>query len=291
MQNSRDPAKSDPLLDMAALCLANREPAMIVTVDTALGSSPREAGAAMLVSRDEMAGTIGGGQLEFIAIAQARTRLARHEAGDAFEPAMDIPLGPEIGQCCGGRVVLAFSLLTRNAMSLLEAARQTMPHWPMLIFGAGHTGTALARQLSHLPMSVSVIDTRREVLQGLPANVGYRHLAMPEEAVREAEPGSAYVILTHEHHLDFLIAAEVLGRADAAYAGMIGSKTKRAVFTGWLEDQGHRRQLADSLLCPIGGSDVRDKRPEIIAALTAAELVRAFTARDQATGSILPPQS
>ena len=85
-------------------------------------------------------------------------------------------------------------------------------------------------------------------------------------------PRSAIVILTHDHALDFLIAAEALKRNDLAYIGMIGSATKRATFTSWL-----KREMpgvdCSSLTLPIGGP-LKDKRPEIIAALTAAELLR-----------------
>ena len=79
--------------------------------------------------------------------------------------------------------------------------------------------------------------------------------------------------MTHDHSLDFLITAEALRRGEGAYVGMIGSATKRALFMNWLEDNGHGRDLGDSLTCPIGGSAVKDKRPEVIAALTAAEIL------------------
>ncbi len=94
--------------------------------------------------------------------------------------------------------------------------------------------------------------------------------------MRDAPPGSAFVAMTHSHATDFLIMAEALKRGDAAYCGMIGSATKRAVFAGWLGDNGYDTALAQRLTCPIGGSAVRDKRPEVIAALTAAEIITAL---------------
>ena len=88
-----------------------------------------------------------------------------------------------------------------------------------------------------------------------------------------APAGSAFVVLTHDHALDFLIVAEALKRADAAYVGMIGSKTKRATFKSWFLKQAEGSLAAVSALtCPIGGDTVKDKRPAVIAALTAAEL-------------------
>lgn len=70
-------------------------------------SAPRETGATMLVGRRATHGTIGGGQIEYMAIDQARALLARGAGGGE----MDVPLGPEIGQCCGGRVRLVLRLL------------------------------------------------------------------------------------------------------------------------------------------------------------------------------------
>ena len=85
-------------------------------------------------------------------------------------------------------------------------------------------------------------------------------------------------MLTHDHALDFLIVAEALKRADAAYVGMIGSKTKKATFRSWYfrEAAGDEASFA-RLVSPIGGDDVNDKRPAVIAALAAAEIMRALS--------------
>ncbi|PST30285.1 xanthine dehydrogenase accessory protein XdhC, partial [Mesorhizobium loti] len=93
--------------------------------------------------------------------------------------------------------------------------------------------------------------------------------------VRDAPPDSAFVVLTHDHALDFLIATEALGREDASYVGMIGSKTKRATFKNWLSREVDRPELFGRLVCPIGGTAVKDKRPPVIAALAAAEILTA----------------
>ena len=96
---------------------------------------------------------------------------------------------------------------------------------------------------------------------------------MPEVEIAQAKPGAAIVILTHDHALDFLIAKEALARAELAYVGMIGSKTKRATFASFLEREGATRASMDRLTLPIGGSTVKDKRPAVIAAMVAAELL------------------
>lgn len=231
-----------------------------VEVTRVRGSTPREAGATMFVATDMTQGTIGGGQLEYMAIDRARQMLARDEAAAR----MDIPLGPEIGQCCGGRVELT---LTR--VESLPAA-PALPQ--VLIFGAGHVGRALARALALLPLRPILIDQRASELAQ--ASGETRLTPLPESEIRAAPFGSSYVILTHDHALDFLLAAEALRRLDAPYTGMIGSRTKLVQFRRFAHAQGLD---TDRLTCPIGAGGSSDKRPEVIAAFTAAELIARLT--------------
>ncbi|WP_370197393.1 xanthine dehydrogenase accessory protein XdhC [Aurantimonas sp.] len=258
--------------------LAAGDSAVLVTVTEVRGSTPREAGAAMLVTTDGMAGTIGGGRLEFEAIERARMML---EAGEDTAR-MDVPLGPEIGQCCGGRVQLDLARADDVTLQALarddEARRAAQP--TVLIFGAGHTGRALATALALLPFSVRLVDSRPETLHGLPDTVTTVAAALPEAEVDAAPPGAAYVVMTHEHSLDFLIAGAALARGDAAYVGMIGSATKRERLRRDLEAAGRGGDI-DRLTLPIGGAAVRDKRPEVIAALTAAEMATCLLSSQQ----------
>ena len=263
------------------------DPTALVEVARAKGSTPREAGAYMLVSRKAIHGTIGGGQLEFMAIDQARQMFA--DAKGPHELMLDIPLGPEIGQCCGGRVEVLVRLvddelkaeLLRNA----EAEDARLPH--IYIFGGGHVGQALAGALSLLPVKAAVIETRAEALEGMPASVDTRLTSVPEEMVRSAPAGAAFVVLTHDHALDFLIVAEALKRNDAAYVGMIGSKTKKATFRSWyLKSAGGNEAGFSRLVSPIGGGGVKDKRPAVIAAFAVAEIMTAFSNRDARSESI-----
>lgn len=253
-------------------------PAVLVEVVEALGSTPRDAGAWMVVSSTDTLGTIGGGQLEFLCIARAREALASGEP----VAALDIPLGPEIGQCCGGLVSISLSHIGEGAARMLRerAVREYAARTAVYVFGAGHVGNALGQVLSLLPFRTLLVDNRAEEIAKVPERVEARHVAVQEAVVREAPARSAFVVLTHDHGLDFLIAQEALARGDAAYVGMIGSKTKRATFKSWLRDMGFDEGMVDGLTMPIGGSDVDDKRPEVIAALTAAEIIRATAGRD-----------
>ena len=259
-----------------------RSGAILVAIARAAGSTPREAGATMAVSATETTGTIGGGQLEFHCIDIAREMLA---AADK-QRELDIPLGPQMGQCCGGRVTVSLRRATSADLAMLAAREkaETAAQPAILIFGAGHTGRALAQALAALPFATSLIDDRNGVLDGLPASITCIRMADPVRAVEIAAPGCAFVILSHSHALDYRLAEAALARGDAAYVGMIGSATKRARFeAGFLRDGGKREALRH-FTCPIGGSDVDDKRPEVIAALTAAELVRSLLRGSRASG-------
>jgi len=247
----------------------------LITVSEAKGSTPREKGAWMLASADKTFGTIGGGQLEFLAIVRARELVAENIASGA----MDIPLGPEIGQCCGGRVALDIRIIgSKERADLLKRAEEedsALPH--IYLFGGGHVGHALAEALALLPVKTTLVETRVEILQDLPPDVGTRLTPVPEAIIREAPPRSAFIILTHDHALDFLLTAEALARDDAAYVGMIGSKTKKATFKSWYLKNGGDEARLSRLVTPIGGAAVRDKRPAVIAALTAAEVMQALS--------------
>lgn len=249
-----------------------RNPAVIVAeLASVRGSSPRAEGTFMLIGAGECIGTIGGGALEHLVIERGRQVLRDGLAGDD----LDVPLGPEIGQCCGGRVKVEMRIVdAAKAEALVARAQADEDRQPsVFVFGAGHVGQALARALVLLPLKVTMVDTRAEELAGLPPGVAGKVAAMPEAVVRQAPRGSAYLILTHDHALDFLIAAEALARGDAPYVGMIGSRTKRARFSSWFKGEGGDPQILNRLVMPIGATGLGDKRPEVIAALAAAEIM------------------
>ncbi len=265
-------------MTLAAFLTAHqRDGIVLVRIESTEGSTPREAGACMAVSPNAIAGTIGGGQLEFHCID-----IARHMLSDnAEDQLLDIPLGPQMGQCCGGRVRVSLRHAYAAEIALFGAREkaEATARPPVLIFGAGHTGRALAHALAPLPLSVSLIDDRDDVMSGLPAAVTCIRMADPVDAVASAPAKAAFVVLSHSHALDYRLAEAALGRGDASYIGMIGSATKRARFEASFLRTGGRRDTLARLTCPIGGSDVDDKRPEVIAALTAAELVRCLLGR------------
>ncbi|MGL4727180.1 MAG: xanthine dehydrogenase accessory protein XdhC [Bosea sp. (in: a-proteobacteria)] len=261
--------------------LAAGEPVAIVAITQAYGSTPREVGATMLVSLKRLAGTIGGGQLEFHAIDMAREMLTAGE--DARE--LPLTLGPHMGQCCGGRVVLGLCRASADDVPRLAARDEavTGARPTVLIFGAGHTGRALARQMALLPLRVLLIDDREAELAQCDAPIAKRLLPDPEVALTNSPAGSAALIMTHSHALDYRLAEAALRAGQFAYVGMIGSATKRARFLAGLKRNGGGIDLS-TFHCPIGGAGVADKRPEIIAALAAADVLRAVLAAPSCFG-------
>ncbi len=227
------------------------QPAVLITVLTARGSTPREAGCKMVVTGDAQFGTIGGGNLEYRCTLDARQLLAEPSDRPVVR---DFPLGPALGQCCGGHVSILF-----------EPIRPATAH--VALFGAGHVGRALVQLLGELPVRVAWIDPRPEVFPAeRPANTTC-HAAMDITAL---PAGSHVLIMTHDHRIDFEIVSAALSRGDFASVGLIGSATKRARFVSRLAKIG-----VDSthLVCPIGLPGIASKQPAAIAIGVAAQLL------------------
>ncbi len=105
--------------ELAALVEAGI-PAALVTVASIKGSTPREAGAAVIVTERELFGTIGGGRLEYRAARLARAMLREGAPARLKE----FPLGPELGQCCGGHVALHFQRIAAEDRAWLDPLRR-----------------------------------------------------------------------------------------------------------------------------------------------------------------------
>jgi xanthine dehydrogenase accessory factor len=265
-------SKAQPFAEFISSAFAHGEQVARISVLKAEGSTPRDSDAIMMVSRSGMIGTIGGGRLEFDAVASARNLLK----SNANRKRESISLGPEIGQCCGGRITLAIDRVVDIAVgkALDAGIENERAKCPVYVFGAGHVGIALARALAPLPLSVKLIDTRPHIFDEVVIEpVECVLTERPFELIEQALPGSAFVVLTHSHALDSRIAAAVLERGDFAYLGIIGSKTKRRIFEKAFRAIGIPQDRIARIVCPIGGEQLRDKRPAVIAALVAAELL------------------
>ncbi|MFZ4478809.1 MAG: xanthine dehydrogenase accessory protein XdhC [Rhodoferax sp.] len=255
------------------------ESACLVTLQASRGSVPRENGAWMAVFAEGQLGTIGGGHLEFKAMAEARQRLSDGQ-GDAL---LRYALGPTLGQCCGGEVQLRFEPV---AVTDIEALRLRLAaaHQPLALFGGGHVGRALVDVMARLPLAVTWIDSRDEIFPAsLPSTVNCQHSDPVQAAVASLEPGSRVLIMSFSHAEDLDVVAACLARqrlrADLPYVGLIGSQTKWATFRRRLGERGYTPQELGWVTCPIGVAGISGKEPEVIAVAVAAQILQTLPGR------------
>lgn len=253
--------------------LASRD-AVLVTVASVEGSGPREPGAWMAVFEDEVFGTIGGGRLEFDALAQARELLG--SGGAAMH--RRFALGPSLGQCCGGVVHLQFEPVGSADISALQD-RLAPALQPAALFGGGHVGRAIVRLLAILPYAVTWIDSRGEIFPAdAPANVTCEHSDPVHAAVPQLAAGSQVLVMSFSHAEDLDVVAACLQRrrerADLPFIGLIGSRTKWATFRHRLEARGFTGAELETVHCPIGVPGIAGKQPEVIAVSAVAQLLQ-----------------
>ncbi|MDP1742849.1 xanthine dehydrogenase accessory protein XdhC [Polaromonas sp.] len=251
-----------------------KEAAVLVQITATEGSAPREAGTWMAVFAGAVVGTIGGGHLEYQAIASARQRFQ----GLPGESSSRVVLGPTLGQCCGGVMQLHFETVGANDVPAL-AQRLGTNLQPVALFGGGHVGHALVQVLSTLPFALTWIDSRDGIFpDAVPEQVICEQSDPVQRAVPGLAPGSRVLIMSFSHAEDLDIVAECLKRqrekGDLPYIGLIGSKTKWATFRHRLEARGFSAEELAHVTCPIGLPGIQGKEPEVIAVSVAAQLLQ-----------------
>lgn len=241
-----------------------------VSVAETRGSVPRGAGAAMRIWEDGQEGTIGGGALEWEATRIARDMLSR-ETGHARHA---LPLGPAMGQCCGGTVVLDFVEGTRP---------EPPPGRPLWLWGAGHVGRAIVATLSPLPeVAITWIDTAADRFpDAIPNGTAPLVAADAVRVVPRAPASAAHLIMTYSHDIDLKLCDAVLHQG-FGFCGLIGSATKWARFRSRLAALGHEAAQIDRITCPIGYPTL-GKHPQAIAIGVATQLLK-IQAREGAAG-------
>ncbi len=266
--------------------LAERGPVARVVVVGTKGSVPRDVGASMLVTQNQVFGTIGGGALEFDAIKQARELRE-----DRLE---HLPLGPALGQCCGGMVTVLSEVWDAARLAHIEGdvvarplpgtssdmplraerilakargegqipvpgivdgwmiepvAKPTREIW---VWGAGHVGRALVAALDPLPdVQIKWADSAHDRFPEDTLGIEPLIAENPADLVPLAASHAEHLVLTYSHALDLEICHRVLGRPFGAL-GLIGSATKWARFRSRLKALGHAEAHIDRIQCPIG---------------------------------------
>lgn len=286
--------------------------AILVTLLHVEGSSPREAGARMIVTASGLRGTIGGGALEHAAFQDALGRLKKQ---DEAAQIVTHALGPDLGQCCGGRVQLA--LETFSSIDLPELARwaRTESEGVMLHAEFGDAPHAVRTVLDERPVHAQISrlsprvwlehfdDKRMPVhlfgaghvgkalvmaLAPLPFRVTWydpRDNIFPSlvpahtQAVMLGDPNiltfssaDCVLVMTHSHPLDLAIVTAAL-RSPARFIGLIGSDTKKARFHSRLRAAEFSREAIERIVCPIGIEGISGKEPAMIAASITAQLL------------------
>lgn len=291
--------------------ISSATPVARVVIAAIKGSSPREVGASMLVTADNVSGTIGGGALEFEAIRIARNALEARKDGYQTHA-----LGPSMGQCCGGSVSLLTEIWDESRISTLQSALvvRPLPGAPSIepleikrlkarfrsqgqfsgpgiiagwmvekivhpsrelwIWGAGHVGRAITSVLSPMPdLNIIWADT---VMDRYPADIPAGVLPLTAEnlpdLVRYAPDFAEHLVLTYSHAFDLEICHRLLHHRFGRL-GLIGSATKKARFRSRLRDFGHSIEQIDRIQCPIGDTSL-GKDPQSIAIGVANDILR-----------------
>ena len=248
-----------------------REPGVLVTITSVRGHSPREAGAKMVVSADRTWDTVGGGNLEAVAVERARAMIAD---GIVSPETLEIALSDKAPfqhgvQCCGGEVGL-----------LLEP----LPVVPSVaVFGMGHVGLELARILARHDLELHLVDSRADqlttarlsVLDDAVANVHVHQVpVLPELVIGELPHGTHVLVMTHDHAEDAALCDAALRSDRPATIGLIGSTAKWARFRKKLAEEGHSPEAIARITTPIGLPEMTGKVPAVIAVSVAASILQ-----------------
>jgi xanthine dehydrogenase accessory factor len=238
---------------------------VMVTLVGVTGSTPRDSGTKMVVTQENLFDTIGGGHLEHKCLGHAQQMLKDKQSGQHLE---HFQLAVKLGQCCGGTATVLFEYFASSTVNIM-------------LFGAGHVGQALIGILADLPCKVTWVDSREEQF---PAQYFMRSLSNvtavvsenPVDEIANMPANSYYIVMTHNHQLDFDICQNILQADEFNYLGLIASQTKWRRFK---QRFGHRDidpAKVARMSCPIGSAEVPGKKPMEIAVSIAAEIIARY---------------
>lgn len=233
--------------------------AVIVTIISVTGSTPREEGAKMLVRADgSIVGTIGGGNLENEVVREALTAI---KIGKAKLLSYHLTEGENAGMVCGGDLEVFIEPVLAE------------PH--LFIFGGGHIGLALAKIARLTGFKIIVIDDRPDfaVAQRFPEAEQTLVTDYNDAFSNLNVKNSDYiVILTHAHKNDEVVLEQAL-KTNARYIGMIGSQKKNETIFTHLRAKGFQKECLDKVYTPVG-LRIRAQTPAEIAVSILAEMIK-----------------
>ncbi len=232
---------------------------VLATIVQTAGSSPRQAGAKMIVYPDgKIFGTIGGGNFEKLVIEDS-LKLFPEKKQTELKKYTFAQQGPTAtGMCCGGEA--------RVYMELHDKPKK------LVIFGGGHVGKDIAKLAGDLDFKITVIDDRQEILDGYGPEI---ETVLTDDSYLENFPSldthSYVVIVSRSHQCDRVIIEKALSY-ECAYIGMIGSQKKVSKMFESLKEAGVSGDLIAKVRAPIG-LDIGAEGPFEIAVSIVAELI------------------
>ena len=233
------------------------------------GSAPNKVNDLMLITPKKIFGTIGGGNLEYLVIKESILMLKN----ELKRKKLNIPLGPGIGQCCGGYVELVLTSHRNSVEALINEETIEKTKNELYIFGAGHIGQALINKIENINFNTFIIDSREEYLNMTNnKNINYLLSKEPWKIINKLKDNAYYVVLTHSHDYDLKILNEILYKK-FNFVGLIGSSTKRKRFFKRLIDNGHNKDTVEKIECPIGIDIGNSKDPNEIALSIITRLI------------------
>lgn len=240
-----------------------QRPFVTVTMIDAVGSTPQDVGAKMIVDQDGLVvGTVGGGRVERKAIDVA-IQLLTEPSTDSRSQLVRWNLQNDVGMTCGGVVQLFFEVYHHR-------------RWSIVIFGAGHVAQAVVRTLLPLDCHITCIDSRQEWLARLPSSprLVTRLEENPQDTIPSLDARSYVLCMTMGHRTDRPILQAIFQqRRQFAYLGVIGSQAKRKVLVRELREAGIDDTLSEQFECPIGLA-LGNNQPAEIAISVAAQLLQ-----------------
>jgi xanthine dehydrogenase accessory factor len=226
---------------------------------------------------NQLINTLGGGQLEFQAVKEALSILQAPPSTLDAPSIKRYPLGPSLGQCCGGVVHLAFEVVSAADAQALQKRLQT--HEPHLaLFGGGHVGRAIVALMEKLPWQVTWIDSRESIFPRKWARISNSSIRILCRRPWSSLVTRAHVLImsfSHAEDLDVLQQCLLRQRKakDLKSIGLIGSDTKWATFKSRLKMRGFEPEEFHAVQCPIGLAGLGAKEPEVIAISVVAKLL------------------
>ena len=249
--------------------------AVLVTVTEKEGNGPADVGKKMLVDEKGTSfGTVGGGSIELYAIKRARQAFIERKSfsekyvlEDKEVKLLDEEV--QLNMACGGKATLFYEFIG--------------PKQYIYIFGGGHCGAALARSLKPLGFHVTIIDSRKEVLDSLDDSANSKVLSpfadyIEQNGLRER---SYVVVCTPSHINDYDVLDKILEKKiKLDFFGMLCSKKKVSEYLDKARQKFGENLNLENFYAPIG-LNIGGPSPEEIAISITAEILSIYYQKDK----------